>query len=322
MHCTPLTQDLQRQAPHLHRPCPRAAPCPNIAPGRMGCDWPMTDQSAVRCTADMHNAATLLNLVQLSVAVASISTGLIVKLSRAPSGPLVLHGRKLSQVSVSTVAELTAAVGDSAVDKILVAAGTYDFTSDMCSGSAVCIDRALTIEAQVPGSVVLDAKGGRRVFNIQSGGTAELIGLGITGGVVLGMRFEEGAGAGEAREEGDVGRVDVGEQARAVLRGPPGDDLERRGRHAAPGADEAGADGRAGREGQPRVGRAPLRRPRRAIPPHLRRRRRRPTGARALRLHALCALRLLVLPPCLRAPGQRGKLVRERLLVARPSSGS
>ena len=132
----------------------------------------------------MHtNAATLLNLVQLSVAVASIPAGLIVKLSRAPSGPLVLHGRKLSQVSVSTVAELTAAVGDSAVDKILVAAGTYDFTSDMCGrGSAVCIDRALTIEAQVPGSVVLDAKGGRRVFEIQSSGTAELIGLDITGG--------------------------------------------------------------------------------------------------------------------------------------------
>ena len=131
----------------------------------------------------MHiNAATLLNLVQLSVAVASIPAGLIVTLGRAPSGPLVLHGRKLSQVSVSSVAELTAAVGNSAVDKILVAAGTYDFTSDMCSGSAVCIDRALTIEAQVPGSVVLDAKGGRRVFMIQSGGTAELIGLDITGG--------------------------------------------------------------------------------------------------------------------------------------------
>ena len=148
----------------------------------MGRDWPMTDQSAVRCTADMHNAATLLNLVQLSVAVASISTGLIVKLGRAPSGPLVLHGRRLSQVLVSTVAELTTAVGDSAVDKILVAAGTYDFTSDMCASSAICIDRALTIEAQVPESVVLDAKGGRRVFNIQSSGTAELIGLNITGG--------------------------------------------------------------------------------------------------------------------------------------------
>jgi len=52
----------------------------------------------------------------------------------------------------------------------------------MCSSSAICIDRALTIEAQVPGSVVLDAKGGRRVFYIQSGGTAELIGLDITGG--------------------------------------------------------------------------------------------------------------------------------------------
>ena len=130
----------------------------------------------------MHNAATLLNLVQLSVAVASISTGLIVKLSRARSAPLVLHGRKLNQVLVSSVAELTTAVGDSAVDKILVAAGTYDFTSDMCASSAICIDRALTIEAQVPGSVVLDAKGGRRVFNIQSSGTAELIGLNITGG--------------------------------------------------------------------------------------------------------------------------------------------
>ena len=103
-------------------------------------------------------------------------------LGRAPSGPLVLHGRKLSQVSVSTVAELTAAVGDSAVDKLLVVAGTYDFTSDMCSGSAVCINRALTIEAQMPGSVVLDAKGVRRVFEIQSGGTAELVGLNITGG--------------------------------------------------------------------------------------------------------------------------------------------
>ena len=131
----------------------------------------------------MHNGAMLLNLVQLSMAVASIPAGLIVKLGRAAhSGPLVLHGRKLNQVSVSSVAELTAAVGNSAVDKILVAAGTYDLTSDMCSSSAICIDRALTIEAQVPGSVVLDANGGRRVFEITSGGTAGLIGLNITGG--------------------------------------------------------------------------------------------------------------------------------------------
>ena len=141
----------------------------------------------------MHtNAATLLNLFRLSVAVASIATGLFATLGRAPSaGPLVLHGRKLSQVSVSTVAELTAAVGNSAVDKILLAAGTYSLTSDMCTdtdvhgrttGTAVCIDRALTIEAEVPGAVVLNAMGARRVLNIQSGGTAELIGLDITGG--------------------------------------------------------------------------------------------------------------------------------------------
>ena len=99
-----------------------------------------------------------------------------------------LHGRHLNEVSASTVGELTAAVGNSAVDKILLAAGTYELTSDMCnlygSGSAVCIgrDRTLTIEAEVHGAVVLDAMGARRVFDIQSGGTVELIGLDITGG--------------------------------------------------------------------------------------------------------------------------------------------
>ena len=141
----------------------------------------MTDQSAVRCTADMHNAATLLNLVQLSVAVASISTGLIVKLSRAPSGPLVLHGRKLSQVSVSSVAELTAAVSNSAVDKILVAPGTYEFTSEMCTsemwavGAAICIDRALTIEAQVPGSCGARSRGTvARAFSVKFRGAPGL----------------------------------------------------------------------------------------------------------------------------------------------------
>jgi hypothetical protein len=84
--------------------------------------------------------------------------------------------------SASTVGEFTAALADSWINKILLAAGTYELTSDMCTGSAICIDRALTIEAQVPGSVVLDAKGGRRVFEIQSSGTAELVGLNITGG--------------------------------------------------------------------------------------------------------------------------------------------
>ena len=107
---------------------------------------------------------------------------------RTTASDVALHGRHLNEVSASTVGEFTAAVGNSAVDKILLAAGTYELTSDMCSGSAVCIDRALTIEAQVPGSVVLDAKGGRQVFVIQSSGTAELIGLNITGGYASGVQ--------------------------------------------------------------------------------------------------------------------------------------
>ena len=101
---------------------------------------------------------------------------------------VALHGRHLNEVSASTVGEFTAAVGNSAVDKILLAAGTYELTSDMCTGSAICIDRALTIEAVVPGAVVLNAMGGRRVFEIQSGGTAELVGLNITGGYASGVQ--------------------------------------------------------------------------------------------------------------------------------------
>ena len=101
---------------------------------------------------------------------------------------VALHGRHLNEVSASTVGEFTAAVGNSAVDKILLAAGTYELTSDMCTGSAICIDRALTIEAVVPGAVVLNAMRGRRVFVIQSGGTAELVGLNITGGYASGVQ--------------------------------------------------------------------------------------------------------------------------------------
>ena len=102
---------------------------------------------------------------------------------RTTTTDVALHGRHLNEVSASTVGEFFAAVGNSAVDKILLAAGTYELTSNVCdSYSAVCIDRALTIEAEVPGAVVLNAMGARRVFEIQSGGTAELIGLNITGG--------------------------------------------------------------------------------------------------------------------------------------------
>ena len=127
---------------------------------------------------------------------------------------------------VSTVAELVAAIGNSAIGKILVAAGAYDFTTNMCTtgyvdsaystydydrqnaelggneitdGAAICINRTVTIEAQVPGSVVLNAgsvvrqpldsstsreflEAGVRVIEVESGGMARLIGLNITGG--------------------------------------------------------------------------------------------------------------------------------------------
>ena len=127
---------------------------------------------------------------------------------------------------VSTVAELIAAVGNSAIGKILVAAGTYNFTTKMCTtnridsayrgyrydydvirtgtdaltdGAVICINRPVTIEAQVPGSVVLNAgsvvrqpldsstsreflEAGVRVIEVESGGMARLIGLNITGG--------------------------------------------------------------------------------------------------------------------------------------------
>ena len=72
----------------------------------------------------------------------------------------------------------------------MLVAGTYEFADDMCySGSALCIDRAVTIEAEVVGSVVLDAKGARRLMYISSDGKAELIGLNITGGYTPSVSF-------------------------------------------------------------------------------------------------------------------------------------
>ena len=48
---------------------------------------------------------------------------------RTTASDVALHGRHLNEVSASTVGEFIAAVGNSAVDKILLAAGTYELTS-------------------------------------------------------------------------------------------------------------------------------------------------------------------------------------------------
>ena len=74
----------------------------------------------------------------------------------------------------------------------MLVAGTYEFADDMCSdqgGSALCIDRNVTIEAEVAGSVVLDAKGARRVIYVSTAGRAELIGLNVTGGAAEVVSF-------------------------------------------------------------------------------------------------------------------------------------
>ena len=75
----------------------------------------------------------------------------------------------------------------------MLRAGIYEFANSMCSDtklgdSAICINRAVTIEAEVAGSVLLDAKGARRVITVLSGAAAKLVGLNITGGAVVGRK--------------------------------------------------------------------------------------------------------------------------------------
>ena len=102
----------------------------------------------------------------------------------APAGARRLQ----STTTVSTVTELTAAVADPSIDRILLAAGTYAFSSGMCDQSALCNSRNVSLEALEPGTVVLDAQGTsssrRRVMHIGAG-TVGLIGLNITGGYVI-----------------------------------------------------------------------------------------------------------------------------------------
>ena len=83
----------------------------------------------------------------------------------------------------ASVLELQAALADATVDRIVLAAGTYEFDgSTACdSWSWLCVDRAVTIEAAEAGTVVLDAKRARRVFDITGSGV-QLVGLNITGG--------------------------------------------------------------------------------------------------------------------------------------------
>jgi len=103
----------------------------------------------------------------------------------SPPSPLLHPG---SQYAYSS-SDLIVALNNSEVSRVVLVAGTYEFVDDMCSnegGSALCIDRNVAIEAEVAGSVVLNAKGARRVIYVAAAGRAELVGLNITGGVTGG----------------------------------------------------------------------------------------------------------------------------------------
>ncbi len=102
------------------------------------------------------------------------------------------HHREL-QTSVSTVADLTSALANTAVGRIVLASGTYDLTAELS------ITRSVVLEAAVAGSVILKARTcylgacEYQVLNINPGssGVVQVIGLNITGGYVraLALKF-------------------------------------------------------------------------------------------------------------------------------------
>ena len=110
----------------------------------------------------------------------------------AASSDVVLHGRQL-QATVGSPAGLKQALDDG-VGHVVLEEGVYDLTSgmtEMCSspygGGMLCLDYAVTIEAEVAGTVVLDALRGNRVVHIDGAGI-ELVG-----------RFRSGEGGSRSR---------------------------------------------------------------------------------------------------------------------------
>ena len=97
------------------------------------------------------------------------------------------HRREL-QTAVNTSADLTSALANTAVGRIVLASGTYYLTSELS------IIRSVILEAEVAGSVVLNAQASssslRRVLSINPGssGVVQLIGLRITGGYTSSVR--------------------------------------------------------------------------------------------------------------------------------------
>ena len=94
------------------------------------------------------------------------------------------RGRQL-QSTVGSPAGLEQAL-DNRVGHIVLQEGVYDLTSgmtEMCWDGMLCLDYAVTIEAEVAGTVVLNAARSNAVLYIPGTGV-ELVGLNITGGQV------------------------------------------------------------------------------------------------------------------------------------------
>jgi hypothetical protein len=98
-----------------------------------------------------------------------------------------IHRRELQNTNtVFNPADLTSALANTAVSRIVLASGTYNLIAELS------ITRSVILEAVVAGSVILNAQASssseRRVLNINPGssGVVQLIGLNITGGYYSG----------------------------------------------------------------------------------------------------------------------------------------
>ena len=118
---------------------------------------------------------------QLAHSTTIVGSGSIV--DSVTSASLVPSHRRELQTAVSTVADLTSALANTAVGRIVLASGTYYLSAELS------ITRSVILEAAAGATVTLNAQASsspRRVLNIDPGsyGVVQLIGLNITGSYV------------------------------------------------------------------------------------------------------------------------------------------
>ena len=118
---------------------------------------------------------------QLAHSTTIVGSGSIV--GSVTSASLVPSHRRELQTAVSTVADLTSALANTAVGRIVLASGTYYLSAELS------ITRSVILEAAAGATVTLNAQASsspRRVLNIDPGsyGVVQLIGLNITGSYV------------------------------------------------------------------------------------------------------------------------------------------